>query len=134
MGKEHDDLHHKAKRKLFDFARQNRQGSTPAEAFLWQYLRNGQINGLKIRRQHPIADFIADFYCHSCKVVIEVDGGYHFQQEQNEHDQGRKFELEEKGITVLRFSNEEVLSDINAVLQELRKHLTLNPSPGGEGL
>lgn len=124
----------KATSKLFDFARQNRQKQTQAEALLWQYLRNRQINNYKMRRQHPIGNFVVDFYCHELKLVIEVDGGYHLQKEQTDYDQGRSFELEELGIKVLRFKNDEVLNDINAVIMAISKHLTLNPSPPGEGL
>jgi very-short-patch-repair endonuclease len=64
MQSDDESLHQKALNKLFDFARQNRQRQTQAEALLWQHLRNRQVNGQKIRRQHPIGNFIADFYSH----------------------------------------------------------------------
>jgi very-short-patch-repair endonuclease len=86
-----------------------------------------------VRRQHPIGNFIADFYCHEFKLVIEVDGAYHSQDDPSDYDQGRSYELEELGIKVLRFTNEEVITDINAVIKAISLHLTLNPSPEGEG-
>ena len=134
MGKKEADFHHKAKNKLFGFARQNRQKQTQAEALLWQHLRNRQVNKHKVRRQHPIGNFIADFYCHECRLVIEVDGAYHFQDDPSDYDQGRSYELKELGIKVLRFTNEEVIADINAVIKTISMHLTLNPPPPGEGL
>jgi very-short-patch-repair endonuclease len=134
MSRKEDNLHHKAVKRIFDFARQNRQKQTQAEALLWRHLRNRQVIGQKVRRQHPIGNFIADFYIHQFKLVIELDGDYHFRQDQREHDQGRSFELEELGIKILRFTNNEVIQDLNAVLETIKKHLTLNPSPQGEGL
>jgi very-short-patch-repair endonuclease len=119
---------------LFDFARENRHNQTQAENLLWQHLRNRRVNGQKFRRQHPIGSFIADFYCNEYKLVIELDGGYHLLKDQREQDLGRTFELEESGFKVLRFTNEEVLQDIYAVVKAIKKHLTLNPSPPGEGL
>jgi very-short-patch-repair endonuclease len=66
--------------------------------------------------------------------VIELDDGYHSQEDQSDYDQGRSYELEQLGIKILRFTNEEIMQDIHAVLKTIGKHLTLNPSPQGEGL
>ncbi|EON79023.1 putative type IIS restriction/modification enzyme [Lunatimonas lonarensis] len=105
---------------ILEFARNNRKNATDAEAFLWEMLRNRKLNGLKFRRQHPVNDqFILDFYCAECRLVIEVDGGYHQSLEQRGYDEGRTHELNELGLTVLRFSNKEVIEKTERVLQEI---------------
>jgi len=95
---------------------------TEAEEILWKHLRNNKLNGLKFRRQHPLDIFIADFYCHQRKLIIELDGDIHDTLEQKEYDDGRTFELEEKGFTILRFRNEEVINDIENVLYKILNH------------
>lgn len=109
--------------KLLEFARENRQKQTKAEQLLWSRLRNRKLNGFKFRRQHPIRNFILDFYCHQFLLAVEIDGDYHNQEEQKDYDSGRTFEIEELGIKVLRFTNKEVEEDIDKVLQEIAKHL-----------
>jgi very-short-patch-repair endonuclease len=123
-----DNLHQGASQKLFDFARLNRKKETPAEYNLWQHLRSRRLNGLKFRRQHPLGTYIADFYAHEAKLFIELDGEYHTETEQKEYDAGRTYELKELGIKVLRFTNKEVFSDINNVLQTIKKYLNPNPA------
>jgi very-short-patch-repair endonuclease len=115
MESHNDNLHKKSPPQLYEYAKQMRIDSTKAEWILWQRLRNKQINGLKFRRQHPIDKFIADFYCHEKKLVIELDGSIHSQKEQAALDKGRTETLNEFGITVLRFRNEEVLNNIEEV-------------------
>jgi very-short-patch-repair endonuclease len=92
---------------------------TEAEEILWEHLRNNKLNGLKFRRQHPLDIFIADFYCHQRKLIIELDGGIHDVLNQREYDEGRTFELEGKGFKILRFRNEEVIKDIDSVLYRI---------------
>ena len=94
-------------------------GKTIAESILWSFIRNKRCNGLKFRRQHPILSFIADFYCYEKKLVVEVDGSVHDMSEAKERDEARTHELENFGITVLRFSNEEILTKIDEVLSEI---------------
>jgi very-short-patch-repair endonuclease len=98
-------------------ARSLRKNLTPAEAKLWNALRSRQLAGLKFRRQHPVGQFIVDFYCPSCKLVIEVDGDIHTQQKA--YDDARTNHLQSFGYRVLRFSNEEVLSDLQTVLTHI---------------
>ena len=102
---------------------------TPAENLLWQNLRNRKVSNCKFRRQHPIARYIVDFYCHEARLVIEVDGGIHFTPENIQYDQFRTEELEGLGLKVIRFSNEEVLENMSGVLANIRKQLALTPSP-----
>ena len=103
-------------------ARKLRKDLTPVEAILWQALRNKQLEGLKFRRQHPVGNFILDFYCPSCKLAIEVDGEIHDCQ--IDYDNGRTSRLAEYGYTVLRFSNKQVISDLPGVLAEIRKAIS----------
>ncbi len=126
--------------KLKPLARQMRHEPTRAEDALWQRLRNRQIAGHKFRRQHSIDRFIVDFYCADAQLIIEVDGAVHdFTPEE---DAIRQEFLESLGLRVIRFTNDQVLDDIAAVLDAIRNALvsdepsihTDSPSPpGGEG-
>lgn len=100
-----------------------RKSMTYAEKVLWQQLRNRKMEGLKFRRQHPVNIFILDFYCHEKKLAIEVDGGIHLSEDQREWDENRTFELNEFGITVLRFANEEVIDYTAKVIRTISDYL-----------
>lgn len=113
-------MHHDAQALLFQFARKHREKPTQAEAILWEVLSNKKLEGHKFRRQHPIGKFILDFYCHASKLAVEVDGGYHFTKEQAENDQNRTKVLESLGIHVIRFTNEQVLNQLSAVVEDIR--------------
>src|SRR5690349_2542855 len=93
-------------------AREMRANPTPAENHLWRRIRNQQVLGYKFRRQHTIDRFIVDFYCTEARLVIEVDGSIH--EEQQEADQLRTEFLESLGLRVLRFTNAEVLQYADA--------------------
>jgi len=112
---------------LFEFAKKMRKNPTEAEAVLWTYLSNKQRD-FRFKRQHPIKYFIADFYCHKAKLVIEIDGGYHQLPEQYEYDKNRDYELEELGLKVLRFTNEQVFFNIENVIKDIEKEL-IPPTP-----
>ena len=114
---------------LFHFASTHRKGPTAAEKKLWSLLRNRQLNGFKFRRQHPISNFIVDFFCPECRLVIEVDGAYHDEKTQAEYDAGRTFELGEHGLRIIRFTNEEVVNKIEFVIEEILKHLSNKADP-----
>jgi very-short-patch-repair endonuclease len=92
---------------------------TLSEKTLWEKLRRNSFN-LRFRRQHPINNYIADFYCHEIRLVIEVDGPIHLKEENNQNDKNRTAEMEKYGITVLRFTNDEVLFKINEVLEKIQ--------------
>lgn len=98
-------------------ARELRKEMTLAEINLWQGLRRRQIDGLHFRKQHPIERFIIDFYCAEAKLCIEVDGDSH--ADQVEYDQARTAYLNERGYTVIRFTNREVWHQLDAVLQAI---------------
>lgn len=108
---------------LKDFAHQNKQHPTEAESLLWKYIRAKQLT-FKFNRQHIIGGYIADFVCIEKKLVIEVDGGYHAEYEQIEKDELRTERLNEMGFTVIRFSNEEVLGNISAVINIIKSNLS----------
>lgn len=99
-------------------AREMRHPQTVAETTLWHVLRNRKT-GFKFRRQHPIGRFIADFYCAEAKLLIEVDGESHLEPGQKEYDQVRTEYLEELGYKVIRFTNNDVRYNINAVANKI---------------
>jgi cyclase len=109
-----------AQPKTFEFARKLRANPTKAETILWDKLRNKQL-GIRFRSQHPINCFIADFYCHSSKLVIEVDGEIHHYQK--EYDINREADIEKFEIKIIRFTNKEIYSNIDRVIEEIKKHL-----------
>lgn len=98
-------------------ARQLRQRSTNAEHILWQKLRNRHLNGYKFRRQTPVGVYIADFNCVHLKIIVEIDGGQH--AEQKDYDSVRTEFLESHGYKVVRFWNNDVLTNIEGVLETL---------------
>ena len=104
-------------------AKELRKRLTPVERKLWMVLQNKQLDGYKFRRQHPIYKYIADFYCHELSLVIELDGGVHDGLEQKEHDLNRDQVIQEFGIRILRFKNEEVIGDIVEVIRQIRGFL-----------
>jgi len=103
-------------------ARHLRKHMTPAERALWQRLRRNQLDGWHFRRQHPVGSFIVDFFCAKAKLVVEVDGGIHQQQRAYDAERTRLLEGV-KGYRVIRFSNDEVLNDIESVLARIREAL-----------
>ena len=130
-----NDFYYGASKELIELAKVFRREQTEAEEVLWKALRNHGFANLKFRRQHPVKWFIADFYCHEHKLIIEVDGGIHKRDLQTEHDQNRTSEIEMMGIQVIRFSNEEIMSNLDSVLQKIQTTIqrSSSPSPSGEG-
>ncbi len=127
---------------MTQLCRQLRAESTRAEAKLWEYLRDRRVLWTKFRRQHPLGRYVADFYCEEKGLVVEIEGAVHATTQ--EYDQIRQHELENRGLTVLRFTNSEVLDDLSGVLAGIvdaltpspspaQRPLTPNPSPSGRG-
>lgn len=102
-------------------ARELRSRQTRAESLLWQVLRAKRLSGLKFRRQHPIGPFFADFACPEMWCIVEIDGGYH--DAVHEEDRSRQAYLEDAGWRVLRFTNEDVLDDVEAVAIGIAREL-----------
>ena len=113
-------------------AKKLRENMTEAEKTLWEFLKNDQLEGFKFRRQHPVHLFIVDFYCHKLKLVIEIDGEYHDTKEQKELDNTRTELLKFQDLHVIRFTNEEVLNNIDAVVTAIKKEI-INPFPDPKG-
>lgn len=101
-----------------------RENMTQAEKVVWELLKEKKMVGLRFKPQHPIDIFIADFYCHALKLVIEIDGENHKSKDQKEYDIGREAELEHWGIKVIRFTNEEVKKGIEHVKKEIEQECT----------
>jgi len=107
-------------------AKQLRKNSTDAERALWRVLRSRQLGGHKFRRQQPLGSFIVDFVCLEARLIVEIDGGQHDQEEDRAHDQRRSQWLEKKGFRVMRFWNHEVLNQVHSVCDAIGKAL-INP-------
>ena len=122
-----NNLHLNAKEEIFSLASELRKTMTEAEQRLWQELKNRKLNGLKFRRQHPIHYYIADFYCHEKRLIVELDGGVHDEVSVKEHDDNRSAELDRRGIRVLRFTNEKVIQSIDTVCQEIIQYTETHP-------
>ena len=121
---ETDNMFYGAAPVLFEFARQLRAKETAAETLLWQRISKKQLANFRFRRQHPILYFIADFYCHEAKLIVEIDGGVHLLPEQFQYDRARDNELRFHGLNIVRFSNEEVFNNIDNVVERILSCLT----------
>ena len=114
------------KRQHVDRARELRQDMTDAEQRLWHHLRNRQLSGHKFRRQHDIEHYIADFACTEALLIVELDGGQH--ADQADYDERRMQHLQARGYRVLRFWNNDVLTNIESVLTVILGSLA-SPAP-----
>jgi|SRR5690606_30193070 len=120
-----DNLHHNnsmwkgASKETFLKAQALRNNMTESEKMLWERLSNSQLEGFKFRRQHPILFYIVDFYCHALLLVIEIDGEYHNTEKQRIKDDERTELLKSNKITVIRFTNDEVINNIDKVIKEI---------------
>ncbi len=118
---------------IFQKAEELRKNMTSAERIIWKHVHINQWK-LKFRRQHPISNFIADFYCHPIKLIIEIDGDIHDVEEVKQYDEAREQSLKEYGLNILRFKNEEVFKNAPAVLEKIDKTIrVLQSSPLGDG-
>ena len=115
-------MFHDADSWTFQRAKMLRAGQTLTEIKLWEHLKGGKL-GCKFRRQHPFNEYILDFYCHSKKIVIEIDGKNHNEKIQKHKDKYRDDYLNSKGIKVMRFTNDEVIENIDSVLDIIKKLL-----------
>jgi very-short-patch-repair endonuclease len=118
-------MFHNKRKSIIDKAKALRKNSTEAEALLWEQLRKRKLNGYKIRRQHPIGPYIADFFCAKANLVVEIDGGIHNDEDVMEYDVIRQKAIEDNGLKVIRFKNEEVFDRLDFVLAEIEKLLKI---------
>lgn len=115
-------MHHGATPSVFKNAAKLRASMTETECILWNYLKT-KPQGFKFRRQHPIAGYVLDFYCHKLKLSIEIDGGYHLKQEQIEKDKERTMYLQDIGISEIRFTNNQVINEFEALVDQINAKL-----------
>jgi len=116
-------LHLDAPELHFSRARNLRRSMTEAKKTLWKYLQNRNTGGYKFRRQHPSGSYIADFYYHEKRLIVEADGEIHLKPEIAEKDENRTAVLDRYGIEVVRFTNQEVLENIDSVIQRIIQKL-----------
>lgn len=107
---------------IFELAKELRRNMTDAEMVLWMHLKAG-LNVLKFRRQHPIGIYIADFYCHKKKLIVELDGSIHNKPEVIERDIQRQNDLQSWGYKVIRFKNEEVMKTVELVIDKIKAEI-----------
>jgi very-short-patch-repair endonuclease len=110
-------MYFRATPEIINIARMLCENMTASEKLLWERLKPKQICDIRFRRQHPIFIFIADFYCHEAKLVVEIDGKIHDQQ--TEYDDGRSAEMEKFFIKIIRFTNYEVENKIDEVIEKI---------------
>ncbi|HET9746290.1 MAG TPA: DUF559 domain-containing protein [Chitinophagaceae bacterium] len=121
MGKK---MHAGAIKPLYQRARELRNNATLAESMLWTYLKSKPFD-FKFRRQHPYSIYVLDFYCHSLKLVIEVDGSIHNKADVKLNDQQRQVALQNDGLVVLRFQNDSIIKTPEIVIAEIENFLLI---------
>ena len=114
-----NDMHFGAVKPIFENAEFLRKNMTNEEKLLWGYIMNSQL-GYKFRRQHPIWMYIADFYCHELKLVIEIDGSIHNREDVKANDTIRENDLIDFGIKVIRFTNDEIKCTVDKVISDIK--------------
>ncbi len=126
MPDHNDNLHKHARPSTYGIARILRKQQTEAEEILWMLLRNRNVCKQKFRRQHAFENYVLDFYCHEMKLVIEADGSIHNEPDVLEYDVARTARLNESGITVLRFTNEEIKNHSKEVIRKIENWVKEN--------
>ncbi len=122
-GQEDYPIYFGAGPELLKLAGDLRKSMTPAEKVLWERLRNRQVKGYRFRRQHPVKDFIVDFFCYDAMLVVEVDGSVHDELSQKERDEQHRMIFNRLGIMEIRFTNEEVIDQTDQVLKRIESAL-----------
>ena len=117
------DYYYNAPHETFEKAKLLRKEMTSAEKVVWKIIRRNNLKGFYFRRQHPVWIYIADFYCHKARLVVELDGEVHDTENAKQYDAGRNEKMNDFGITVLRFKNEDVFANIDFVVETIEKHL-----------
>ena len=117
------DMFYGASQNIFENAKKLRYKMTPSEEKLWAELSENKLKNYRFRRQHPLGNYIADFYCHKAKLVVEIDGEIHDSEENKEYDSGRDKTMESFGIKVLRFTNNDIEKNLIGVLKIILANL-----------
>lgn len=116
-------------KRLKEYSRILRKNMTNAEVLLWSKIRRKSIDGYQFYRQKIIGRYIVDFYCHKAKLVIEVDGGQHYSLECRQKDMVRDNYMARLGLRVLRFSDRDILENLDSVLETIWRYLQYEKSP-----
>jgi very-short-patch-repair endonuclease len=116
-------------RRLKEYSRSLRKNMTNAEVLLWSKIRRKSLGGYQFYRQKIIGSYIVDFYCHKAKLVIEVDGGQHYSPEGKQKDMVRDNYMNRLGLRVLRFSDREILENLDVVMEMIWRSLYAVESP-----
>ena len=128
-GSAHLKARHFYSKEALNYSKELRQNQTPAEQILWYYLRKKQLAGLKFRRQEAFGNYILDFVCYEKRLVIELDGGGHLDDEQKEHDKLRDKFIEDNDYKVLRIFNNDIFSNIEGVIEKILQCVDMTPPP-----
>ncbi len=124
QGREKYPIYFGAAPEMLKIAGDLRKQMTPAEKILWEQLRNRKLSGFRFRRQHPISEFIVDFFCYEMMLVIEIDGAVHDTPYQKERDTERSTILKDLGIKEIRFRNKDVMQNLENVLAKIKAEFT----------
>ena len=122
MNSGNTNMHYGASKLIFQRAEELRKFCTWEEEVVWGYLAGNKL-GVKFRRQHPLLFYVADFYCHQLRLVIEIDGGIHNKEDVKINDAIRQKEIEELGIVVIRFNNSQVKNNIEKIVEDINKKI-----------
>jgi cyclase len=117
-----ENMFYGAGKLIFERAKRLRNNVTNEEMILWGILKN-KFPTLKFRRQHPVSNYIADLYCHSQKLIIEIDSSIHNIEEVKLNDEQRQKDLEDLGLRIIRFTNKEIRNNLEIVMQEIEKNI-----------
>lgn len=123
------DMFYGATPLIFERAKELRNRLTKHERILWKELRSNKLQGLRFKAQHPVGQYIVDFYCNRLKLVIEIDGDNHQNADQKAYDKDRTCALNEFGIKVLRFTNGEIENELTIVLEKIKSECNRARSP-----
>ncbi len=118
-----------APKKTVARARDLRRTMTLPEVLFWQQIRGRRLDGIRFRRQHPIGPYILDFFCEDARLAVEVDGESHSRAEAVKHDKRRTEWLNARGISVLRIPARDVLSELTALVDHIRRQVRDQPPP-----
>jgi very-short-patch-repair endonuclease len=124
-GQEDFPFYFGAKPEILKIAWELRKNMTMQEKILWERLSNKKLKGVRFRRQHPVSEFVVDFFCYEAMLAIEVDGDIHKEPYQMERDKERTNSLLRLGIKVIRFSNTEIKNDIEKVIVKINQELRI---------
>lgn len=115
-----NDMFYGASKEVFQKAEQLKNHFSPSERLLWDYLKDGKL-GAEFKRRHPASAYVLDFYCHEFKIVVEIEGSFHYLEDKKANDPAREKAIADMGLEMLRFTNREISIDIQEVLRKIKR-------------